>query len=151
MGKLTKALFASTKKALGYTGKLTRKQVQRVFKAAIKKTTPTRKRAPATKKKTQKRRKKKVTKNKRKGGKSMTRTMFKLIRMGSLAAPAIVQAARPMPVEWKLKEIFTIYSGFNFHENKWQPHRLLEGYGAFLGATLATVGIPKLTGIIRRI
>jgi len=94
-------------------------------------------------------------KNKRRGGKSLTRTAFKFIRLGALIAPGasvIVDPSLPTPND-KIRRAFLRYTGFDYGapEYGFQAHRLVEGWGPFLMACLATYGIPKLTSIIRKL
>jgi len=156
MGKLTKTGFAASKKTLGLKGKLTRKQVQRVFKHAIKKLGRSRSRSTRTKTTRKKksnpiRRKTNLAKKKRRGGKSITRTAFKLIRLGALVAPAAARAMESTSPDEKVKRAILDYTGFNIGAGQWQPENLLRGWGPYLGACLTTYGIPKLTSIIRRL
>jgi len=90
-------------------------------------------------------------KKRRRGGKSMTRTAFKLIRMGALAAPAIGRIAQFGMTKEALDNIIRAYTGYSPWTKQWEPHYLLEGYGAYLGAGLATYGIPKIISILRRL
>jgi len=105
-----------------------------------------------------KRRRKNVTrKNKRKGGKSLQQQAFKWLRVGALAAPALVIAAQPMKVDQKANEILRVYTGVNIKHSmesnalQFDWGRLAMGWLPFLAATLTTYGIPKIAGIIRRI
>jgi len=96
-------------------------------------------------------------KNKRRGGKSLQQTVFKYLRLGSLAAPGLIYATQPLKLDQKLNEIFRVYSGVNIkhsiesNEFQFDWKRLAMGWGPFLATTLVTYGIPKLAGIIRRI
>jgi len=90
MGKLTKGGFARAKSELGLKGKLTRKQVQRVFKRAIKKLgrkSPSKSRSTKTKTKTKKRRKTKMGRRKGRRRYSMTIPLAPIV--GLIAAPAV--------------------------------------------------------------
>jgi len=81
----------------------------------------------------------------------MTRTVFKLIRLGALAAPALSHMTRAGTMQEKVKWVIRDYTGWDEDTGTWQGHYLLRGWGAYLGAVLATYGIPKLAGIIRKI
>ena len=87
----------------------------------------------------------------RRGGKSMTRTAFKLVRLAALGAPALAHATSSASTDDKIKHIIMDYTGYNLYSYKWQPEKLLRGWGAYLGACLATYGIPKMVSIIRRL
>lgn len=160
MGRLTKAGFARAKSELGLKGKLTRKQVQRVFKRAIKKLGRTRRRVSKkgkvyyTKpKKTTKKVKTRMGKTKRRrGGKSMTRTAFKLIRLGALVANPIRIAMIPnVDPSTKITWAFQDYTGYNIQDGSFKVERMARGWGPYLMACAATYGIPKLVSIIRRL
>lgn len=89
---------------------------------------------------------------KKKGGKSTTRTLYKLLRMGAFAAPALVTATRAdLNTSDKIKTVFADYTGYNLHTGEWHGHRLLHGWGAYIGACAATYGIPKAIGLLRRL
>ena len=86
----------------------------------------------------------------RRGGKSMTRTVFKLVRLGALVAPAASVAVGPEDNRWKLNKALEMYTGF-WPGRAWKPEKMLQGWGPYIGACLATYGIPKLVSIIRRL
>lgn len=92
-------------------------------------------------------------KKKRRGGKSLSRTVFKWLRVASLVAPGVHAALDP---KWprpkdKFHVIMYRYTGFDMDTGRFHPEALVEGYGPFLATTLATYGIPKIAGIIRKI
>ena len=165
MGRLTKAGFARAKSELGLKGKLTRKQVQRVFKKAIKKLGRTQRRVskkgrvyytkPKKRRKSNPKRRVRRTARRRKrrrGGKSLQRTIFKWMRIGALVAPQAYNMTK-YPGDWKrnLGDFLYDYTGYNPADGTWDIGRLAKGWGPFLAACLATYGIPKITGILRRI
>ena len=89
----------------------------------------------------------------RRGGKSLSRTVMKWLRIAALVGPAAEAAINP---KWpkpkdKLHVILYRYSGYDMDTGKWHPEALLQGWGPYLGTCLATYGIPKLMGIIRKI
>ena len=88
---------------------------------------------------------------KRRGGKSLQRTVFKWLRIGALLAPAAAKAVQPIPMEKKVWHFMYDYTGFDIDTGSWDIKRMAVGWGPFLGACLATYGIPKLMGILRRI
>ena len=162
MGRLTKAGFAASKRALRLKGKLTRKQVQRVFKHAIKKLGRTRRRVSKKgkvyytkpKKSNPKRRKTRMVRRRkrRRGGKSMTKTAFKMIRLGALAANPVYQMMRTDRTnEQKIDNIFSGFTGFSVLQGNFVWSRLASGWMPYIIACAATYGIPKLTSIIRRL
>jgi len=85
------------------------------------------------------------------GGKSLTRTAFKLIRIGALVAPAAHYAMITASPENKIRYGLRAYTGYDMTTGSWDFGRLAEGWGAFLGACLATYGIPKITSILRKL
>jgi hypothetical protein len=129
------------------------KKAWRVFRGG--KTSKSRTSKSKTKSKTKKVRK--TTKKKRRGGKSLQTTVFKWLRIGALAAPAIVVATQPMKIDQKANEIFRLYSGVNIKHSmesnslQWDGGRLAMGWLPYLTTVLATYGIPKIAGIIRRL
>ncbi|MCK5611800.1 hypothetical protein KAR91_58565, partial [Candidatus Pacearchaeota archaeon] len=65
-----------------------------------------------TKTKTKKRVYKMTKKKRRRGGKSITRTAFKFVRLGALAAPAIFEAFGTDTPQGKMKTIIRKYTGY---------------------------------------
>jgi len=90
-------------------------------------------------------------KKKRRSGKNLQATMFKLIRLGALLAPAAVAATGPGNAEDKLEKGLSWYTGYSIQKQDFRMERLARGWMPFLMASLTTYGIPKLTGIIRRL
>ena len=82
----------------------------------------------------------------------MTRTAFKLIRIGALAGPGLEAVINPgLTNAEKMVRIMRRYTGYNMVTGKMDWGSLAEGYGPYLGACLATYGIPKISGILRRL
>jgi len=90
-------------------------------------------------------------KRRRGGGKSISRTVMKWIRVAGLLAPAGVIATSSMSGEDKFKHFVAWYTGFNPYSQTFEPHQLLKGWGGFIGATVITHLIGKLGGIIRKL
>lgn len=90
-------------------------------------------------------------KKRSRGGKSPTRTLFKLVRLGALAAPAIHTLAVGGSTEQKIENLVWQYTGYSLQRGTWEGHALLHGWGPYLGAVLTTYGIPKIAGIIRKL
>ena len=84
------------------------------------------------------------------GGKSLQRTIFKWIRVAALVGPGAVAFVKGNTMEEKLSYVLAKYTGYQAWDNKFNPAQLVEGYGPFLMAVLATYGIPKIAGIIRK-
>ena len=133
----------------------TRLQRVKVLKSGkykfVKNPSKSRAKRPKTKKKRKRRVRYTVARRKkRRGGKSLQQTAFKWIRVGALVAPAVEVAVKRISAEAKFREGIRRYTGFNMYRGTMDWGALLLGYGPLLGATVATYGIPKLAGIIRR-
>lgn len=90
-------------------------------------------------------------KKKRRGGKNLQGTIFKWIRVAALVAPGVKAAIEGNTMEEKVAYVMAKYTGYESWNHKFNWAQLVEGYGPFLAAVLATYGIPKIAGIIRRI
>jgi len=87
----------------------------------------------------------------RKMGKNTTQQLFKIIRLGALAAPGVGQFMVPQSMENKVRYAIRSYTGYDFKENAMHWDWLARGWGPYLGACLATYGIPKIAGILRKL
>ena len=113
---------------------------------------PSKSRTTKSKTKTKKRRKPRMGKRKkRRGGKSLQRTVFKWLRVGALVAPAVNDFLRGATPQQKAVFIIESYSGYNIDKGEFDARWLARGWMPFLLTSLATYGIPKLMGIIRRL
>lgn len=81
----------------------------------------------------------------------MTRTAFKLIRIGALALPAVHVLMTHPSTEDKIDGLAIRYTGFSTKDGRFHGEFLMQGWGPYLAACLTTHGIPKLTGIIRKL
>jgi len=81
------------------------------------------------------------------GGKSLIKTAFKFIRLGALAAPGINEFMHHTTQH--KQNALTVYAGV--HEGKFDWQTLVGAWTPYLGAVLATYGIPKIAGIIRKL
>ena len=90
-------------------------------------------------------------KKKRRGGKSLQRTVFKWLRVGALVAPAVNDLLRGATPQQKAVFVIESYSGYNIDKGQFDIRWLARGWAPFLLTSLATYGIPKLMGIIRRL
>lgn len=81
----------------------------------------------------------------------MMPSLYKLVRMGALAGPGIAVALSGGSGEEKIKDIIKVYTGWDTSNNRFDFQELMKGWTPFLGASLVTYGIPKLTGLIRRL
>ena len=78
-----------------------------------------------------------------------TQKIFKYVRIGALAAPAIGRAMRPVSNEQKVRDIVVAYFGYDMNTNTFKLGALKEGWGPYLASVAVTYGIPKIAGIIR--
>lgn len=91
-------------------------------------------------------------KKKRRGGKSITRTAFKWVRIGALAAPLVRRAIQGQgDLGGTVNNILSDYTGYNMTEGVWRLDYLANGWLPYIAASLATYGIPKIASIIRRL
>ena len=116
--------------------------------------TSSKSRTTKSKTKTRKKVKRKLARRRRRrrggGGKSLSRTLFKWIRVAALVGPGAVAFVKGNTMEEKLSYVLAKYTGYQAWDNRFNPAQLVEGYGPFLMAVLATYGIPKIAGIIRK-
>lgn len=81
-----------------------------------------------------------------------TQTFMRFARLFALAAPAAAVAMGPGDAPTKIKEGIRIYTGFDMSQGGgFSFGNLAQGWLPFLGTSLATVGISKINGIIRRL
>lgn len=123
------------------------KKAWRIFKGRKRKTNK-----PRQTKKTRRRRKstggnKRVTRR----GFLNTQSIFKWLRIGALLAPAAARALGPGSADVKVKRILLDYTGYNMDTRRWRWDVMISAWTPFLVTSLMTYGIPKLTGIIRRL
>lgn len=100
--------------------------------------------------------KRKTNSSNNKGGKKSvskggfnTQKIFKYVRLAALAAPAAGIALTTATPEAKLKEGLKIYTGYDIDNKTFRFDKLAQGWLPFLGASVATYGIPKLTAMLR--
>lgn len=151
LGKITKRSFARAKKRLGIK-KVTKKNIGRIAKAAAK---GTGKKRSSSSSKSKSKRKSNPSKGKsgggrRMGGKSLSRSLFKLARATGLLAPA-AHAIVYYRGKDRIRHLCMRYGGYDPIHGKLRLDQLAVGYGPYVGTCLATYLIPKITGLIRRI
>jgi hypothetical protein len=78
-----------------------------------------------------------------------TQKLFKVVRMASLAAPAVAQALTPNTPYIKAANILLRYTGFDMTDGQFKPKYLVEGYGPFVATSAITALVPKVTSLIR--
>ena len=126
----------------------------KAIKRRIKRARRTRRRNPG-RKRGGRRMVRRYRRKRRRGGKSMTRTAFKLIRLGALAAPPIYEITSAMKrgegIESGIAYAMADMTGYDIRDGSFNMGRLAKGWGPYLMACLTTYGIPKITSIIRRL
>jgi hypothetical protein len=80
-----------------------------------------------------------------------TSTFMKFARLFALAAPAAAVAIGPGTPQDKIKEGGRIYTGFDMNTGQWSLANLAQGWLPYIGTALATFGISKIIGMIRRL
>jgi len=99
-----------------------------------------------------KRRNRNLARRKNRGcGKSFTRTAYKLVRVGALAAPAVATAMAQASGHAKVRQGLRWYTGYDIDTGKFDFGDLAKGWMPFIGASLVTYGIPKITGLLRKL
>lgn len=78
-------------------------------------------------------------------------TIMKFIRIGALVAPAAVAAMGSGTPKERLAHGLSMYTGYDMITGTFDWRRMVAGWSAYLASILATVGIPKIAGIIRRL
>ena len=78
-----------------------------------------------------------------------TQKIFKYLRLGALAMPAVNIALGTATPQEKLRIAMQRYTGFNMLNNTFNMQDLITGWGPFVATTLVTAGVPKLTKLIR--
>ena len=80
------------------------------------------------------------------------RSIFKIVRWGSLAAPAAV-VAMDSSLDWhgKINRIVSWYTGYSPAEQKFRWEDLKRGWLPYVVVSLFTTFIQKINGIIRRL
>ena len=84
-------------------------------------------------------------------GRNLQATVFKWLRIGALVAPAVNDILRGTTPQQKAVFVIESYSGYNIDKAQWKWEWMARGWLPFLATSLATYGIPKLMGIIRRL
>ena len=92
-------------------------------------------------------------KKKRRGGKSITRTAFKMIRLGALAAGGVGVGMRYHKTEDKVIGGLLGYAGCDWKGRvpKFSWDILARAWTPYVVACAITYGLPKLTSILRRL
>jgi len=78
-----------------------------------------------------------------------TSKIFALIRQGALVAPAAAYAAEPTDMQTKLTNILRVYTGYDIAQKNFRPERLIQGWGAYAGAKVATQVLPRLINMFK--
>jgi len=91
----------------------------------------------------------KKNKNRRSG--FSANTIYRLIRIGALVAPAASIAIGQGTNESKLNDGVRAYMGFDMSTGTFSWQDLGRGWMPSVGAAVATYGVPKIGGAIRRL
>ena len=81
----------------------------------------------------------------------MTRTAFKLIRLGALIGGGAAEGMQYTRTEDKIIGGLLSYGGYDWSGKKFNLATLGRAWMPYVAACLVTYGIPKLTSIIRRL
>lgn len=150
MGKLTKASFAAAMRRLGIK-KVTKKNIGRIAKAARRgiKRRSTRRASP--KRRSPRRKTNPKGGNKRMGrGKSPTQTVWRIARLFAAVAPAVEPFTRGIPADWALQVAVQRYTGFDIkNRGGFNFHKLVEGYGPYVGTVAAQKAVSFINKLIR--
>lgn len=87
----------------------------------------------------------------RRGGKSLTQQAFKWIRIGALVGGGAMEAMKYSEPQDKIIAGVLSYAGVNYSFPRFEWDLLARTWAPYLAATLATHGIPKIAGILRRL
>lgn len=90
-------------------------------------------------------------KKKRSSSGFSTARVMKIIRLAALVGPGAHAAMQPVPMEEKVVQAVELYTGYHIRQGTFRTDKLALGWGPFLMASVITYGIPKLTGILRRL
>ena len=81
--------------------------------------------------------------------------VFKWIRVGALLGPGAYNTIHAYKMGWgvegALDNFVSTYTGYSFINGTFSGERLAQGWGPYLMSVLATVGIPKIASILRRL
>lgn len=89
-------------------------------------------------------------KRRRRGG-SIVQTAFKFIRLGALIGPGIAESTNYSEPLDKVAGALLSYSGYSHKNKQFFWDLFAKAWTPYLLASMATYGIPKLTGFIRKI
>jgi len=90
-------------------------------------------------------------KKKRRRGGSIIQTAFKFIRLGALIGPGIAESTNYTDPMDKIAGALLSYAGYSYKNKAFFWDLFAKAWTPYLLASVATYGVPKLTGIIRRI
>lgn len=80
-----------------------------------------------------------------------TQSLFKFIRIGALVAPGVQAAMSTTDNKLRVSRVIQRYTGYDIANNKFDWTYLGWGWMPYLASILATKGISKLSGILRRL
>ena len=80
-----------------------------------------------------------------------TAKIMSMMRMVSLVAPMATRMLESSTPEQKLNRTIADYTGYHLRDGTWSLNNLKRGWLPYLTTSLVTYGIPKLTGLIRKL
>lgn len=80
-----------------------------------------------------------------------TNKIFGLIRKAALVAPAASFALEDSDPMTKITNILRVYTGYDIQQKNFNFARLMNGWGPYIGAKVATEVIPALTKMVKGI
>lgn len=79
-----------------------------------------------------------------------TQKIFKLVRIGALALPAVARMTdNRVSMEGRVRNALKAYTGYDIANKSFRLQDAAEGWMPFVAASLITYGVPKITGMIR--
>lgn len=148
MPKLTKKLFAAAKTRLGIK-KVTKKNIGRIAKAAMKGSGSTKAKTTSSKSASSKKGGRSMGK-----GKSLVVAATQLAKAGAILVPAVIAATSPGDASHKARVWLSYMSGVEVSRDgkaKLNANRLLVGWGPYVGVSVGSKIASKINGLIRRI
>jgi hypothetical protein len=127
------------------------KFVKNIGRKVKRKSTSRTSRRSKTKKGGTRRMVRRYSRKRRGGGKSGTRGIFKVLRLGSLLAPAAAAAMMSGSGHDKLEAGLSWYTGWSLKQQNFRLSRMKNGWLPFLATCAVTYIAPKINGLIRRL
>lgn len=78
-------------------------------------------------------------------------TIFSLVRKGALVAPALGRVFEGRPPMDTVKHIIYDYTGYSMYDGSFHWSRLIRGWGPYVLTKLVTMGVQKISSMLRRL